>query len=133
MAKTIRQVVTFAASPHEVYEALMDSEKHTAFSGEKATISRQVGGAIEAGSGYITGVNLELVPDQRIVQAWRGSDFPEGVMSKVTFSLKAVEGGSRLTFTHSGVPDDLLDSIKDGWVEYYWQRLAAWLTTQTGK
>jgi activator of HSP90 ATPase len=133
MAKTIRQVVTFAASPHEVYEALMDSERHTAFSGEKATISRQVGGVIEAGSGYISGVNLELIPDRKIVQAWRGSDFPEGVMSRATFSLKAVGGVTRLTFTHSGVPNELVDSIKDGWVEYYWQPLAAWLTTQAAK
>jgi uncharacterized protein YndB with AHSA1/START domain len=132
MAKTIRQVVTFAASPHEVYEALMDSEKHTAFSGEKATISRQVGGSMEAGSGYISGVNLELIPDQKIVQAWRGSDFPEGVMSRATFSLKAAGGGARLTFTHSGVPDELVDAIKDGWVEYYWQPLAAWLARQAG-
>jgi activator of HSP90 ATPase len=114
MAKTIRQVVTFAASPHEVYEALMDSQKHTAFSGEKATISRHVGGSIEAGGGYISG-------------------FPEGVMSKATFSLKAVEGGARLTLTHSGVPDELFDSIKDGWVEYYWQPLAVWLASQAGR
>jgi hypothetical protein len=27
--KTIRQWVTFKASPHEVYEALMDSRKHS--------------------------------------------------------------------------------------------------------
>jgi activator of HSP90 ATPase len=130
MSRTIRQVVIFAARPHDLYEALMDSKKHTSFTGDKAIISRQVGGSIEAGDGYISGTNLELIPDQKIVQAWRGSDFPEGVMSKATFSLKAVEGGTRLTFTHSGVPDELLDSIKDGWLEFYWQPLAAWLAQQ---
>jgi uncharacterized protein YndB with AHSA1/START domain len=133
MAKIIRQVVTFKASPHQVYEALMDSKKHTAFTGDKATISRQVGGSIQAGDGYVSGANLELVPDQKIVQAWRGNDFPEGVMSKATFTLKAVDGGTRLTFTHSGIPEELLDSIKSGWVEFYWQPLAAWLTKQTTK
>ncbi|MDP3046965.1 MAG: SRPBCC family protein [Chloroflexota bacterium] len=133
MAKIIRQVVTFEASPHEVYEALMDSKKHSAFTGDQASISRQVGGSIQAGDGYISGTNLELIPDQKIVQAWRGSDFPEGVMSKATFSLKDVDGGTRLTFTHSGVPDELFDSIKNGWVEFYWQPLAAWLAKQTKK
>ena len=34
--KTIEQTVEFSASPHEVYEALMDSEKHSAFTGAKA-------------------------------------------------------------------------------------------------
>ena len=133
MAKIIRQVVTFEASPHEVYEALMDSKKHSAFTGDQASISRQVGSSIQAGDGYISGTNLELIPDQKIVQAWRGSDFPEGVMSKATFTLKAVDGGTRLTFTHSGVPDELFDSIKNGWVEFYWQPLAAWLAKQTKK
>jgi uncharacterized protein YndB with AHSA1/START domain len=133
MSKVIRQVVTFQASPHQIYEALMDSEKHTAFTGDQATISRQVGGAVQAGDGYISGVNLELVPDQKIVQAWRGSDFPEGVSSKATFSLKAVDGGTRLTFTHSGVPEDLHDAIAEGWGEFYWQPLAAWLAKQNGE
>lgn len=133
MAKIIRQVVTFKASPHQVYEALMDSKKHTAFTGDKATISRQVGGSIQAGDGYISGTNLELLPDEKIVQSWQASDFPQGAVSKVTFSLKAVDGGVRLTFTHSGVPEELFDSIRDGWVEYYWQPLAAWLATQATK
>jgi uncharacterized protein YndB with AHSA1/START domain len=29
--KTIRQSVTFEASPYDVYEALMDSKKHSRF------------------------------------------------------------------------------------------------------
>ena len=41
--KTIEQSVTFNASPHDVYEALMDSEKHSQFTGAKALISREVG------------------------------------------------------------------------------------------
>ena len=33
---TIRQTVTFKASPQDVYETLMDTAKHEALSGEKA-------------------------------------------------------------------------------------------------
>ena len=40
--KTIRQSATFKASAHEVYEMLMDSRKHTDFTGEKAKISRDM-------------------------------------------------------------------------------------------
>ena len=45
---TIRQTVTFNASPHDVYEMIMDSKKHESLSGEKASISREVGGAFRA-------------------------------------------------------------------------------------
>ncbi len=90
MATLIRQSVTFKATPHEIYEALMDSRKHARFTHDKATISRKVGGAFSAYGGYITGTNLELVPDKKIVQAWHGSDWPEGYMSRVTFKLTRI-------------------------------------------
>ena len=125
MATVIRQSVTFKASPHAVFEALMDSRKHTKFTGSAARISRKVGGAIWAYDGYITGANLELVRDQKIVQAWHGSDWPEGHMSRVTFKLTRVKGGTRLTFTHRGVPPEHVASIKQGWIESYWQPLKA--------
>ena len=44
---TIRQTVTFNASPHDVYEMIMDSKKHESLSGEKASISREVGGVVQ--------------------------------------------------------------------------------------
>ena len=90
MSKIIQQTVTFNASPHEVYEALMDSEKHAAFTGGKAEISRAVGGSIMAYDDYIAGKNIELVPDRKIVQDWRASDWPAGYFSRITFELTAV-------------------------------------------
>ena len=59
--KTIRQSVTFKTSPHVIYEMLMDSRKHAKFTGEKASISRKIGGKFTAYAGYIHGVNLNLV------------------------------------------------------------------------
>jgi activator of HSP90 ATPase len=127
MSKTIRQSVTFKATPHQVYEALMDSRKHTKFTGDAASVSRKVGGKITAYGGYITGKNVELVQDVKIVQTWHAADWPEGHESKVTFSLKPVEGGTRLAFTHTGVPDDQVESIKQGWIEHYWTPMKAML------
>ena len=86
--KTVKQTVTFTATLHEVYEALMDSRLHAKFTGAKASISREVGGKILAHNGYIEGKNLELVPDKKIVQKWTCSDWPKGHYSKVTFLLK---------------------------------------------
>jgi activator of HSP90 ATPase len=88
----------------------MDSRKHSRFTDAKASISRRIGGKFTAYDGYIEGVNLELVPDKKIVQSWRGSDWPEGHYSKATFALKKVEGGSQLNFTQTGVPEEQYDS-----------------------
>jgi len=129
--KTIRQTVTFKASPHEVYEALMDSRQHTKFTGAKASISRKVGGRFTAYDGYIEGVNLELVPDEKIVQSWRGSDWPEGHYSKAAFALKEVGGSTRLTFVQTGVPEDEYDSIRQGWHDYYWKPMKKMLEKQS--
>ena len=119
--KTIRQSVTFTASPHEVYEALMDSKKHSEFTGSQVSISRQTGGKFSVYGGDIEGVNLELVPDKKIVQSWRCSDWPEGHYSKATFSLKEISIGTRLTFSQTGVPEEFYNDIRQGWHDYYWE------------
>jgi len=120
--KTIEQTVSFKASPHDVYETLMDSAKHAQFTGAEATISRELGGTFTAYGGYLSGSNIELVPDKKIVQAWRATSegWPEGYYSTATFSLEEVDGGTRLTFTHSGVPAQNYDSISQGWHDHYW-------------
>lgn len=119
--KTIKQSVTIKANPHEVYEALMDSRKHTKFTGAKARISRKVGGNFSAYVRYIQGINLDLVPDKRIVQAWRGSDWPKGHYSIATFSLKRMRGGTRLVFSQIGVPNREYKGINQGWRDHYWK------------
>ncbi|HYM92119.1 MAG TPA: SRPBCC family protein [bacterium] len=127
MSKTIRQSVTIKASPHAVYEALMDSRKHAAFSGMPARISRKVGGPFTAYGPYLSGVNLELVPDRRIVQFWRSRNWPRHHYSTVTFALTKVPGGTRLRFTQAGVPNGDYKDKKSGWITHYWKPMKAML------
>ena len=121
--KTIRQSILFKASPHDVYEALMDSRRHAAFTESKARISRKVGGKISAYDGYIDGKNLQLVKDKKIVQSWHSSEWPDGHYSTAVFSLKKVKGGTRLTFVQTGVPIEHYNAINKGWHEHYWERM----------
>lgn len=122
--KTIRQSVTFKAPPHEVYEMLMDSRKHTRFTSAKARINRNIGGKFSAYDGYCSGKNLALAKDKKIVQSWRSSDWqPTDHYSKATFALKTVKGGTRLTFIQTGVPDNHYESIKQGWIDHYWTQM----------
>jgi activator of HSP90 ATPase len=118
--KTIEQSVTIHASAHDIYEAYMDSDKHYAFTGDDADISREVGGRFTAYSGYIEGENLELVPDKKIVQSWRGSDWPKGHYSRVSILLEETGGVTTIIFTQTGVPEEFYNSTARGWREYYW-------------
>jgi activator of HSP90 ATPase len=120
---TIHQEVDFTASPQRVYEALLDAKQFTAFSGRPAEINREAGGAFSLFGGHIIGRNVELVPNQRIVQAWRVVTWPEGVYSIARFDLKARGSGTRLVFDHIGFPEGLHDHLADGWQSNYWALL----------
>jgi activator of HSP90 ATPase len=126
--KSLKQIRTFNATAKAIYEALMDSKKHAKFTGGPAKISTKVGGAFSVFGGYATGTNLELKENKKIVQSWRGTEWPAGHYSKITFSLaSAGKGKTKLTFTQSGIPESEFDGVKQGWIDYYWTPLAKML------
>jgi activator of HSP90 ATPase len=127
MPKTIRQTATFKASPRAVYEALMDSRKHAAFTGNPARIDRKPGGRFTAYGNYLQGVTVELVSDKKIVQLWRSRNWPPYHYSTVTFALAPVHGGTRLRFTQEGVPNNDYRAKRSGWVTAYWEKLKRYL------
>ena len=56
--------------------------------GEKpALISHQVGGTFSIFGGYITGRHIELVENERIVQAWRVGSWKSGIYSITRFEF----------------------------------------------
>jgi uncharacterized protein YndB with AHSA1/START domain len=121
--KTIKQKVTFKASPLDVYDALMDSKKHSIFTKREAKISRKVGGKYSVYDGYATGKNIELIPGEKIVQTWHASDWEKNVISTVTFELHQTKNGTQLVFTHGGVPAEYSTSMAQGWKDFYWSPL----------
>jgi len=118
--RTLRQTVLFKGSPREVYELLMDSKKHQSLSGEKAKISRKVGGAFTAWGKHISGFNLVLKPGEKIVQAWRATGWWPDHYSVAIYDIQKVKGGSRLTFTQIGIPPHRYSGHYRGWIETYW-------------
>lgn len=125
--RTIRQTATFKASPRAVYEALLDSRKHAAFSGMPAKIDPRVGGRFKTYGRYLEGVTIELVPNRRIVQFWRSRNWPPFHYSTVTFGLSPVRGGTRLRFTQQGVPNNDYRAKQSGWISQYWKKMKAYL------
>ena len=120
---TIHQEIDFNTSPQLLYQALLDANQFTTFSGRPAEINREVGGAFSLFGGHIIGRNVELLPNHRIVQAWRVVTWPEGVYSIAKFELKPNGSGTRLVFDHIGFPEGLHDHLAEGWESNYWMVL----------
>ena len=130
MSQIIHQTEIFNASPHAVYEALMDEKIHALFTDSEAKISRQVGGSFTAYGDYIRGRIVELVPDRKIVQEWRAVDWEPEQVSMVTFDLNAVQEGTQLVFTHSGLPEGSEDEFAQGWIDNYWEPMRKFFAGQ---
>ncbi len=135
-ADSIHQEPVFAASLQRVYEALTDAKQFTRviqLSGalqamhlpdKPAEISSEAGGAFALYGGYITGRQVELVPNVRIVQAWRAGSWPPGAYSIVRFELVEQGPGSKIVFDHTGFPQGEAESLASGWRVHYWEPLA---------
>ena len=126
----IHQEVDFSTEAKQLYEALLDTSKFTAFSGRPAEIKGEVGGACSLFGGHIIARNLELIPNKRIVQAWRVVTWPEGVYSIARFDFKAQGSGTHLVFEHTGFPEGLHDHLAEGWEQNYWALLKKYFETK---
>ena len=129
MCKTIKHKVRFKALPEMIYELLADSRKRTEVTRSKAIMSDEVGGKFSTDAGQVTGVNVDLLPGRRLVQAWRRNDFPEGIYSMAAITLTPIPGGgTELVLTHRGVPKHLLDDTEEYW-RRVWAPMRAAVTT----
>ena len=128
VTKAIHQEEDFKAGPGRIYEALLDAKQFTAVSGGRAAeIDRVVGGTFTIFAGHIVGRNLELVPNRRIVQAWRVVPWPEGIYSIARFELLGQSSGTRVILDHTGFPPELAEHLESGWKENYWDALRKYL------
>jgi uncharacterized protein YndB with AHSA1/START domain len=139
-SESIHQEVVFKASRKRVYEALTDArqfERVVQLSDARkslmpagappAQISSEVGGAFSTFGGLIVGRHIELVPNERIVQAWRPAYWEPGVYSIVKFELGESGSETKLVLDHTGFPDGDGKSLLDGWNKNYWEPLAKYL------
>lgn len=136
LSDAIHQEVEFSAPPHRVYAALTEAgqfqkvmmQSAAVTSGmvkapAPARISREVGGSFVLFGGVISGRIIELLPDRRIVQAWRAADWPVGVYSIARFELQPHGTGTRLVFDHTGFPNGAAEHLAAGWKANYWEPL----------
>jgi uncharacterized protein YndB with AHSA1/START domain len=119
----LHQEIDIKASRQRIYEVLLDSKQFTAFSGAPAEINREVGGTFSMFGGLIVGRNVELVPRERIVQAWRPAAWEPGVYTLVKFELKDLGPQTRIVLDHTGFPEGNFRHFEYGWYAHYWEPL----------
>jgi activator of HSP90 ATPase len=138
-SEALHQEITFAAKRSRLYSALIDARQFGAVTllsdaaksmrlGKAPTqIDPTEGGSFVLFGDYILGRTVELVPDTRIVQAWREKTWPDGVYSIVTIALSDHGTGTKLTFDHTGFPKGAGHHLSIGWFENYWEPLRKYL------
>ena len=115
--RSIKQKYEMKASPEEVFTALTDPAVIERWSGASATMDDREGTEWSLWDGSIHGKNLEVVPNEKLVQDWYGGKWDKP--SKVTFSLERSDEGTLVNLIHENVPDNEIDDIDDGWIRYY--------------
>jgi activator of HSP90 ATPase len=139
-AEAIHQETVFKASRKRVYDALTDAkqfQKVTLLSAAvqsgmakgniPAEIALEPGGPFKLFNGFIVGRNLEFVPSERLVQAWRVAYWPAGDWSIAKFVLVEQGSDTKLIFDHTGFPNGDAAHLLAGWNGNYWEPLAKYL------
>lgn len=113
---------TFNSSADKIYKAWLSTQGHTLMTGSPAKVDGRVNGKFSAWDGYIWGEFLELEKNEKIVQAWRTSEFPENAEdSHVEIALEETKGQTKLTLVHTNIPAGQAESYKTGWEDFYFK------------
>jgi uncharacterized protein YndB with AHSA1/START domain len=139
-AEAIHLETVFKASRKRVYEALTDAKQFHKVTQLSAAVKSGMapgtapteivnapGGAFSFFGGYISGRNIELVPNERIIQAWRAGNWTPGIYSIAKFDLVEQGSDTKLVFDHTGFPKGEAEHLVEGWKTNYWQPLSKFL------
>lgn len=114
---TITKEYEIEASVTEVFDALVNSDTIQIWSADEATMSDSVGFEFSLWSGQISGTNLEIIKNKKIVQKWHYDNWKED--SKVTITLSGNTSKTEIKLLHEEVPQKHLKSIAEGWDSFY--------------
>ncbi len=120
---SLHQEMDLKGTPDQIYEVLLDSKKFAAITGAPASIDSSPGGAFSMFGGLIVGRNVETLPGQRVVQAWRPTHWDAGVYSIVKFELRPHGASTTVVLDHTGFPEGEFDHLEFGWHSHYWEAL----------
>ena len=119
--KNIKRYYKLNASPNDVYNALTNKKILEIWTGEKAEMEPVAGTEFSLWNESITGINLEFVENQLIVQEWFFGESEE--RSIVAIKLHPYKKGTNVELSHTNIPDEAFENISEGWDEDYFGAL----------
>jgi activator of HSP90 ATPase len=115
--KSYHKYYKLKAKPDEVYNALTKPFAIELWTGEKAEMEEKPGSLFSIFGGDITGLNLEFVQDEKIVQEWFFGETEKD--SIVTIILHSSGTSTNVELLHTNIPAEAFEDIKYGWDHYY--------------
>jgi uncharacterized protein YndB with AHSA1/START domain len=133
---SIHQEALVDATPLEVYAYLTDGEMFAAATGKTARLEARAGSSFSIFDGRVEGRQIELVPEERVVQAWRFGDahpdvWEPGVYSIVRFTLTAEGNRTRFVVDHDAIPAEWHEHIATGYPLFYEEPMTRFFAART--
>jgi activator of HSP90 ATPase len=124
----IHQEIEIDSSAKSIFEALTNAKQFAELTDAPAEINAEAGGLFSCFDGMITGVNLELTANKRIVQAWRAGNWDTGIFSIIKIELQEAQANqTTLLFDHTGILEEHINHLEQGWHKMYWEPLKKYL------
>ncbi len=123
--KDFKKYYILPAEPQDVFIALTNPFTIELWSGYKAIMNADSGTEFSLWEGDITGLNIEVIKDKRIVQEWYFGEQSE--KSIVTINLFEHKKGTQIELNHTNIPDEDFENITNGWNEYYFGAIKSFL------
>lgn len=115
--KNFRHSIQIDAGVEDVFNALTNPFIIKIWSDEPAVMEAKAGTEFSLFDGEITGINIEVEPNKKIIQKW----YFEGQESDsiVTITLKPKQNKTELNVEHIQIPEEAYENISEGWIEAY--------------
>ena len=124
----LQQIFFDNLSPHTVYSLMTDSQTCSRLTKTKCDIGRGIGTNVSLLDGTLTGKNVDLVTDVKVVQQLQFTieGWPTGHYSTLTLEISRVAGGTTIVHTQENVPVCNFRQVVDLWDKSFWKKMQRW-------
>ena len=126
--RNLQRTYQIKTSPEEVFNAMTNPLTLELWTGYAATFNPEANTEFSLWDGDIIGLNLEIVPDKKLVQEWYFEDNKE--KSIVTIELTKQNDKTQIELHHTNIPDEAFSNISEGWNKYYFGTMKKYLESK---
>jgi len=117
--KEFKKYFKIQASVQDVYNAIVNPNMVELWTGDDAVMDDQPGTEFSLYEGNISGKNIEIIKEQKIVQQWYFGEQEEA--SIVTIKFHQDKKNTSVEVHQTNIPDDAFENISEGWSFAYFE------------